>query len=72
MLGDSTKCYISLHCWYLEYLDDLELGVHDQDVLLLRLALLDVPLGGSGQRRHGQEPPAPEHHLGHQLPHAVD
>lgn len=72
ILEDSTRGYISLHCQYLKYFDDLQLRVHDQDVLFLWFALLDVTLWSRSKRSHGQEPTAPEHHLGHQLTDPVD
>lgn len=61
-----------MRCEYLKYFNDLQLCVHYQDVLFLWFALLDVTLRSSSKRSHGQEPPASEHHLGHQLTHAVD
>ena len=74
--------HLILICWatseettsaHLKNLYDLEFGVHDQDVLFLGLCggLHRASILG-GRRGQREEAPSPQHHLSHQLPHAVD
>lgn len=54
------------HVFYLEDLNDLKLGVHDQNVLFLRFGLgLDRVPTGAVVRSCGKEASSSQNYLGH-------